>query len=197
MKHYIAFIQSISGKEWEVGEIINHAISYNPDYCDYYSEVYHIKTYEDLKNILYSIADQYHDCPVTIQIDAHANKEGLVFKDVKSPDKDICTDYVQWASLKDVLGKLFESCGTKITLIFVSCYSTILAEILDTPHIPLIVAEGEIAPRRAEEQLLCFYNKLCTGSNIQEAYDSMIQFFPINEETKQAKDNKSILKLYM
>ena len=71
MKRNIVFIQSVSEKEWEIGEIQNEEINHNPNYFDCESNVYYIKTFEDLRDLLTSISDNNRDTLMIIQIDAH------------------------------------------------------------------------------------------------------------------------------
>ena len=197
MERNIVFIQSVSEKEWEIGEIQNEEIIHNPNYSDCESNVYYIKTFEDLRDLLTSISDNNRDSLMIIQIDAHSNHEGLAFRDVNNPNKEECNDYVKWSEFNDILVHLYNTLGTNITLIFISCYSSVFAESIKSPHISIIAAEGEIAPRRAGEHLNKFYEKICTGKSVEEAFNFMMESFPLEEEFKRNINDRAILKLYM
>lgn len=197
MKRNIVFIQSVSEKEWENGEIQNEEINHNPNYFDCESNVYYIKRFNDLRELLMSISDNTRDALIIIQIDAHSNPNGIFFKDVNNPDKEGCNDYVKWSEFNDIFVHLYNTLGTNITLIFISCYSSRFAESIKSPHISIIAAEGEIAPRRAGEHLNKFYKKICTGKSVEEAYDFMVKSFPLKEELKRNENDRAILKLYM
>lgn len=197
MKRYILFVQSVSGSDWEIGEIQNEEINNNSNYFDCKSKVCYVKSFNDLRNWLMSIGDNLRDSSIIIQIDAHSNSEGIAFRDVNNCDKEECNDYVKWSDFNDVFDHLFNTLGTNITLIFISCYSSSFAESLKSPHIPIIAAEGEIAPRRAGEHLNKFYEKICTGKSVEEAYNYMMESFPLEEEIKRNNNDRAILKLYM
>lgn len=198
MKTCIAFIQSVSGKEWEIGEMINDEINHNPNYCDCNSETFCAKTYQELEKALEIISNYNQLDSIIIQIDAHSNSEYLVFKDVQEQDKDKNSDCVEWSRLYEKLNCLYKKEQDRnMVIIFISCYSSTYAKTINSPHIPIMAAEGKIAPRRAGEQLIKFYDRICTGSNIKEAYDYMINSFPIEDELKRDEKDKSILKLYM
>lgn len=197
MKRYVVFIQSVSGTEWEIGEIQDCEINHNPEYLNCKSEVLYIKKFKDLQNLLMSIANNIRDTPIIIQIDAHSNPEGIAFRDVEDQSREGYADYVMWSEFNDILTHLYKTLGTCITLIFISCYSSTFAETIKAPHIPIIAAEGKIEPRRAGELLSKFYEKACTGANTEEAYISMIESFPIEEERKRDVHDRAILKLYI
>ena len=196
MRKYIAFIQSVSNREWEVGEIICNEIVHNPEYKECCSKVFYIKTFQELTNLLISISDNIRDALIVVQIDAHSNSEGFAFRDVNNPNKDEYSEYVEWIKFYDVLVHLHDTQGANITLIFVSCYSSSFAESLQSPHVTIIAAEGKVSPRRAEEQLLKFYREICMGASVEEAYELMIKEYPIEEERNREEDNRSVLKLY-
>lgn len=197
MRKYIAFIQSVSNKDWEVGEIICNEIKHNPQYEEWCSEVFYAKTFQELENLLMLISNNIRETLILIQIDAHSNSEGFAFKDVNNPNKDECSDYVEWTKFNDVLAYLYDTQGTNITLIFVSCCSSLFAESLQSPHVPIIAAEGTVSPRRAEEQLIKLYEGICMGASLKEAFELMTKEYPIEDERSRDKDSRSILKLYM
>lgn len=197
MRKFIVFIQSVSANEWEVGEIQSNEINHNPDYSDYGSEVFYIKTFEGLKNKLMSISNNDRDSYIVIQITAHSNSEGIVFKDINNINREDFVEYVRWSEFHEVLEQLHNTFGTNITLILISCYSSVYAESIKTLLVPIIAAEGEISARRAGEQLIKFYEKICTGSTVKEAYDFMIESYPIEDEMHRNENDRSILKLYM
>lgn len=197
MRNLIVFIQSVSGREWEVGEIIDSDIKHNPTNLCCTSEVFHIKSFKGLNEKLKLICEKNQDASIIIQIVAHSNLECIGFKDVNSQNRDEFCDYAKWSEIEKVLNYLYKSNGTNITVIFISCYSSIFAESLKSPHVPIIAADGEIVARRAEEQLIRFYEKLCAGSTMKEAFDYMANLFPIENELCRNENDRSILKLYM
>lgn len=197
MKRNIVFVQSVSGSEWEIGEIQNEEINNNPNYLDCESKVWYVKSFNELRDWLMSIGSDLRDSSIIIQIDAHSNSEGIALRDVNNWDKEGCNDYVKWSDFNDVLTHLYNTLGTNITLIFISCCSSSFAESLKSPHIPIIAAVGEIAPRRAGEYLNKFYEKICTGRSVEEAFNFMMASFPLEEEINRNINDRAILKLYM
>lgn len=196
MKKYITFIQSVTEKEWELGKMLCEDINYNPDNSECDSDVFNVKTFQELKDILLIISDTKQDAYIIIVIYAHANPESLVFKDINKPDENY-NDCVQWSMLDEILNYLYGVHEMKISIIFISCCSSVYAETVDSPHIPIIAAEGKISSRRAGEQLYEFFKKICTGYSVKEAYEFMIESFPIEEELNRNEKDKSILKLYI
>lgn len=192
----IAFIQSVSANEWEIGEIQSFNINNNPNYSNYYSEVFYFKTFQELKNMLMSI-DCVPDGYIIIQISAHSNLDGIAFKDINSSNVNEYVEFVEWSNFNNILLHLYNRFGMSITLIFISCYSSSYVESIKSPHIPIIAAEGEIVSRRAGEHLSKFYENICAGACTKDAYNNMIESFPIEDELKRNEKDRSILKLYM
>lgn len=187
------FFQSLFPKEWEVGAIIENEIAYNPHYENCHSVLFQVKCYEDLynalitnNNILPKIAKEDY---IIIQIDAHSNEEYLTFRGDNSTEEEC----ISWKDFFALLNKLYSNYGENILIILVSCLSAPFFKKIESPHIKIIAADNIVSPRRAEEQLLKFYNTFCTGKSFEEAYDDMIKAFPIEDELKR-ESNKSILR---
>jgi len=195
MKKLILFIQSVSDPEWEVGEVLQWDIAHNPNYRDSDSRVLYAKNFKVLLNIIEDVKETVCES-ITIQIDAHSNIQGLVFKNKESKKWEEYEDYVPWENINKSFDTLYKKFGNKILLIFISCYSASFFAVLPSPHVPVIAAEGLVAPRRAEEQLQVFYDNLCTGNSVEESYNKMTEKFPIEEEIKRMAEQRAILKFF-
>ena len=159
---YLLFFQSLFPKEWEVGAIIENEIAYNPHYDDCHSILFHVKYYKNLhnnmvikSNILTKISKEDY---IIIQIDAHSNKEYLTFRGDNSTEED----YISWKDLYVLRNKLYSYYGENILNILVSCLSAPYFQKIDSQHI-IIAADNIVSLRRAEEQLLKFYNSFIEG----------------------------------
>lgn len=196
MRKYIAFIQSVSNKEWEVGEMLSNEINNNSNLSECLSEVFNIKSFKELIERLKMISADNLDASIIIVIYAHSDSEHLVFKDLNTPDKDF-SDYINWAELDEVLNLLYKVHGPNVSIIFLSCFSSLYAQAISLPHIPIMAAEGVVSSRRAGEQLIIFFDKVCTDFDTKTAYDFMIESFPLEEEVNRDKKDRAILKLYI
>ena len=191
---YLIFIQSLKPKEWEVGEIIAYEIAHNPKYVDCHPCLFLVNNYQEVLDILinekYMFPQVTNEDAIVIQIDAHSNENGLYFydKNLKS------TSYIKWQEFNNLLNLLYSKYGENILVILVSCLSAPFFQKIDSPHIKIIAADNIVSPRRAEEQLLKFYNSFCTGKCFEQAYDDMIKAFPVEDELKRESKEKSILR---
>ena len=196
MRKFIAIIQSVTEKEWEVGEMLCDEINNNPDFSESEAKVFYVKTFQELKDQLNMVSIENRDAFIIIVIYAHSDSKHLIFKDFNVPDKDY-NDYIKWEEFDNVLTSLYKVHETIITVIFLSCHSSSYAKTVNLPHIPILAAEGVVSSRRAGEQLVEFFNKACTGSDTETAYGFMIESFPVEEEIHRNERDRSILKLYM
>jgi len=196
MRKYIAFIQSVTEKEWEVGKMLSDKIYYNPDFLECKSDVFDVKTFQELKDKFNKVSLENRDASIIIVIYAHSDSKHLIFKDFNVPDKDY-NGYIQLEEFDNVLTSLYKVHETNVTVIFLSCHSSSYAKTINSPHIPIIAAEGIVSSRRAGEQLDKFFDKVCTGSDTETAYNFMIELYSIEDEMCRDEDDKSILRLYM
>lgn len=192
---YILFIESVKEKEWEVGAIIDNDIKYNPDYKDFRTCYIKIKNSKELRVLLedYSKVIAAEDNAI-VHIDAHLNEMELGFRN--DPQIEDSHNVLSWNDVYDMCVSLFKENDDRILFVFASCFSALYFRKMPAPHIRVIAAENAVAPRRMEEQLLVFYKSFCSGKTFEDAYNDMIQKYPIEYELNRDEKEQSILRLY-
>lgn len=192
---YILFIESVKEKELEIGAIINNDIKYNPNYK--YIRTCHvkIKNSKELRDLLedYSKVIAAEDYAI-VHIDAHSNEMELGFRN--DPRLEDSHNILSWNDLYDMCNCLFEKYNGRVLFVFASCLSALYFKKQPSSSFSVIAAENKVDPHRIEEQLLVFYNSFCSGNSFEQAYNKMIQRFPIEEELTRDEKKQSILRFY-
>lgn len=194
MKRFI-FIQSVSSREFIVGEAIFSKIISNATDVEniMVDSPYPVLSFEEMQKIIETIANEMTNSDkLFICIDAHANGSTIYFKATNSSD----TSNVVWERFEEILNLLYNKFGKNALMIFVACCSASYFSTLESPHIPIIAAEGVINAWRAKKLLSVFYEELYNNSTIEQAYDAMIQEFPLEDEIKIEGNHKAVLKLF-
>ncbi len=195
--NHIVFIQSVSGKEWEIGEIMHNAIKDNPEYGSCVSYLCYAKNFEELSQIVDAIINSIDaNDNVIIQLVTHSNKDIIAFRDVKSQDANTWNDERSWNCVGELLEKLYRKYKAHALLISISCYSDSYFKSLNSHHINLIGSEGEISSHRAEEQLFTFYKTLNNVGDFELSYNAMIQKFPITEDCESGQKGRAIMRFF-
>lgn len=197
MKTYIAFLQSVSGNEWFDAESVCWDINTDPENIECKSEVFYIKSYNELKDMLSYIVEKHDGDNIIIQIGAHSNIQGISFKDINNSDKEQYSDFASWSKVRDLVCNIYNNYSNVILLVFVSCLSAEFVKSLESHHMPIIAAEGKVDPRRASEQLLMIYQKVCKGVDLEDAYNTMLQKYPFEGKICREENERSILKLFI
>ena len=190
---YILFIESVKEKGWEVGAIIDNDIRYNPEYKDIRTFYVKIKNGNELRNLLkkYSKLITVEDYAI-VHIDAHSNEMELGFRNDSQIDDS--HNIMSWDDVYDMCDSFFKENDDRILFVFASCLSALYFRKTLSPHIRIIAVENAVAPRRMEEQLLVFYKSFCSGKSFENAYNDMIQKYPIEEELNRDEKEQSILR---
>jgi hypothetical protein len=193
---YIVFIESIKDNEWEVGAIIHNEITHNPDYKDIQSCIIQVRNDIELKKVLSNLsATIIKEDDVIIQIDAHSNENELSFRNDSYQDDSYNT--LTWDDVVNMCDSIFGKYNDRVLFIFASCLSALyFKKKQPSPVFCVIAAENIVAPRRMEEQLLVFYKSFCSGNSFEQAYNEMIQRFPIDEELRRDEKKQSVLRFY-
>jgi len=192
---YFLFIESVKTKEWEVGAIIENDIKFNPDYEDVRTCHVKITNCIELKEVLVEFKEvvKIEDYAI-IHIDAHSNETELGFRN--DPNLEDMYNKQSWDDVVKMCDSLFEKYNGSALFVFASCLSALYFKKQPSLSFSVIAAENEVDPHRMEEQLLVFYNSFCSGNSFEQAYNEMIQRFPIEEELTRDEKKQSVLRFY-
>ena len=194
---YFVFIQSISFSEYAAGSVLCDWIANHFDTSDIALLPYAVKSFTEMGNAIKLLANRMtNNDRLIICIDAHANESTIYFKDKNSLDKMQTVGDAAWIYFDVILDSLYKKFGNNALVIFISCRSACHFSTLKSPHIPIIAAEGEINAMRANKHLVVLYEQLCKNKTIEQAYDAMIQEFPLEDEIKIEGNHKAVLKLF-
>jgi len=191
---YCLFIESIA-KEWEVGAIIENAIKYNTDYEDVRTCHVKITNSIELRDVLVELSRviKVEDYAI-IHIDAHSNEMELGYRN--DPNVEDIYNIQSWGDIVKMCDCLFSKFSGRALFVFASCLSALYFKNIPSLSFCVIAAENKVDPRRMEEQLLVFYNSFCSGNSFEQAYNEMIQRFPIDEELRRDEKKQSVLRFY-
>ncbi len=192
---YLLFIESVKEKEWEVGAIIENDIKFNPGYEDVSTCHVKITNWIELREVLVEFSEvvKIEDNAI-IHIDAHSNEAELGFRN--DPNLEDLYNIQSWDDVVKMCDSLFEKYNGKVLFVFASCLSALFFKKQPSISFSVIAAENKVDPHRMEEQLLVFYNSFCSGNSFEQAYNEMIQRFPIEEELERGEKKQSVLRFY-
>lgn len=194
--HYF-FLQSVSSREYEAGEILFDHLSDNPNVNVIAYPPFKAKSLQDMERFVNNIiASVNANDKIVFYVDIHSNERTFTFKDVLSQNKADFTEYHPWECLNGMFNMLYEKYGRNILVIFISCFSTVYFSSLKSPHVHVIAAEGEVNPMRARQMLTILYDEFCKNENVEQAYYEMTRKFPIEEEQRKTDTYKAVLKLF-
>lgn len=192
---YIIFIESIKEKEGLVGAIIEHDIKFNPDYKDVITYFVKITNCIGFKKILTDISKIIKENDfLIVHIDSHANKYELGFRN--DPNIEDEQNILNWDSVVKMCNSLFGKLYDRALFVFASCESALFYKNESARLYSVIAAENQVDSDRMKEQLLVFYNSFCSGLCFEQAYNSMIQKYPIEAELERDEKKRSILRFF-
>lgn len=194
---YYFFLQSVSSREYEAGEILFEHLSDNPNVNGIAYPPFKAKTLQDMERFVKNIiASVNANDKIVIYVDIHSNERTFTFKDILSQNKADFTEYHPWECLDGMFNLLYMKYGRNILIIFISCFSSVYFSSMKSPHVYVIAAEGEVNPMRARQMLTILYDEFCKNENTKQAYDKMTQEFPLEEEQRNTDTYKAVLKLF-
>lgn len=193
----IIFIQSVSGKEWEIGEIMHNAIHNNPEYENCTSYLRYAKSFDELATLVDAAINEFDTKDyVIIQLVSHSNKDVIAFRNVASNNAEVWNDEKLWICMQDLIEKLYYKFGNHALFISISCESESYFKRITYPHINLIGGEDGVSSHRAEELLFSFYKALNESNDFEISYNTMISKFPIEEELKREERERAVMRFF-
>ena len=194
---YFFFLQSVSSREYEAGEILFDHLSDNPNVNVIAYPPFKAKSLQDMERFVNNIiASVNANDKIVFYVDIHSNERTFTFKDVLSQNKADFTEYHPWECLIGMINMLYEKFGRNILVIFISCFSSVYFSSLKSPHVYVIAAEGKVNPMIARQMLNRLYDEICKNENVEQAYNEMTREFPIEEEQRKTDIYKAVLKLF-